>query len=1613
MDQPKLQKSLGVQFKAYPHIPIKVLNDFSSFPSLQGLEGVLFCLGQEPLEALAQEKLVPKGRKVTGLRNQPISLPLTKMRALVSYSPGVQVVDYAHYVDLQCDTSMALRYHETGSMAPVYGKYEYVHSFDTLRKFIEDQYEGTQTQVDVALDLETVGLDPYLKPTLTHPGAYVVSIQMSVVKGESAVLRFQNRGREEAWFSSLLHVADLAWILTTPKVKMKGANLKYDLHWLWVRGGLVCTNFVFDTTLVGSLLDENRSNGLDVHAKVYVPSLAGYCVAPDTRLWMGDLSWSKASGVKVGDTLVGFDEHSPSTGRRVIKKSAVLSVQRLNLLCYDIVMSSGTKMRVSANHMWLVNMGEKGGNLRWMRTEDPLLVGKRIKRVTEVIPPGDDFDSGWFSGVLDGEGWTTKAAHSNSFRLGFAQKPGLVLDRALSIAGNDFTLHITAGKSCHNVTCRGSYGGLLVLQKYRPIRLLDHGDWWGCTLPQEYTHDFVVSATPVGVQEVVSIKTSTSTFIAEGLASHNSDEFDRTVDKSRIDLVPPEKLLSYAGGDSDATLQVADVMKQELLKDRQLTSFYVNIMHPAARAFESVEQGGVLVSRERLLELEADLNTEILQLIAQAKGVLGGRVVAKHYDPDKLGGLNLTKASMITDYMFSPMGLNLKPKVFTERTKAPSTGLDHLLQFEDVPEAKAFINVIKDYASATKTLSTYVVGFMKHIRSDGRMHPSYWFFAGNKDEGEGGTNCMPAGELVLTDRGYLPVESVQVGDQVISHTGRIRRVTATVDNGVQPIVTVTLANGLELRTTPNHKYLVGGGVCWVQAIDLEPGDPIVVHSGKEEWKVVPDWEDFRVSTWGRVFNTKTGKFLTQNPKEKWGHLKVCLYRNGAQSRGEDRKDFSVHGLMARVFHVPGKGDEIRHLNGIAWDDTLGNLRWGTSKGNRQDAVNHGTMNRRTGAQAKLCQAAVDFIRAQPVATRHHGWANKALSERFGVCERLIRAVRAGQRGEARDYGGKEAKFSLSEVVRVVLDTTPVRTYGLTVEVDESHVTGGIVTHNTGRLSCHAPTFQCLRGSSLVLTDTGAVSIESIVMGYEGGKSYRVLTHTGAWREVVGVYRNGVQPVFDVSFETGIIVGSTENHPYLTSRGWVRTDQLLPGDICYAAKRDRGSTSDAGVHQSNVPLMGGHEESLHQSNQQGLAEVRGSWHHVVPPVGGVLQVPGRHGGEALQGYVGGAVGREQQLRTGKLCLGYAQATGEQQDELQEDRVEWADQDRSRVGVRSRDQSGTVALSVIRGDADGASLDERDPWDRDVFQEIKVVAVVPAGECETFDLTIEGSHSFVANGVVVHNTVPKHTKWAKRIRRCYIAPDGHLVVERDYSQGELKVVACVANEQVMLQAYKDGKDLHVITGGKAAGLTYEEMMALKVSDPELFAKYRQQGKPGNFGLLYGMGAEGFQIYAFKNYGVYFTMEEATAFHAAFFATYPRLLTYHSSYKAMAKKEGQVRSPLGRIRHLPLITSPNREVASGAERQAINSPIQGTLSDMLIWTIALEHKQGLSKVSPCFGAIHDAAYNYIPEDQVDIILPKQLEIMENLPFHLVGWNPQLKFTADAKIGLDMAYLKGYERV
>ena len=178
------------------------------------------------------------------------------------------------------------------------------------------------------------------------------------------------------------------------------------------------------------------------------------------------------------------------------------------------------------------------------------------------------------------------------------------------------------------------------------------------------------------------------------------------------------------------------------------------------------------------------------------------------------------------------------------------------------------------------------------------------------------------------------------------------------------------------------------------------------------------------------------------------------------------------------------------------------------------------------------------------------------------------------------------------------------------------------------------------------------------------------------------------------------------------------------------------------------------------------------------------------------------------------------------------------------------------------------------------------------------------------------IPIRTKEGRRIREAFIAKEGSILLAADYSQVELRLMAHFSQDEAMLKAFQDGKDIHAATAAEVFGLPLE-----KVSGEE-----RRAAKAINFGLIYGMGAFGLA----KQLGI--SRTQAQEYISLYFSRYPGVLNYMDQSKEKAKDLGYVETLLGRRLYLPGIHSSNAIARSGAERIAINAPLQGTAADII---------------------------------------------------------------------------------
>jgi DNA polymerase I len=178
------------------------------------------------------------------------------------------------------------------------------------------------------------------------------------------------------------------------------------------------------------------------------------------------------------------------------------------------------------------------------------------------------------------------------------------------------------------------------------------------------------------------------------------------------------------------------------------------------------------------------------------------------------------------------------------------------------------------------------------------------------------------------------------------------------------------------------------------------------------------------------------------------------------------------------------------------------------------------------------------------------------------------------------------------------------------------------------------------------------------------------------------------------------------------------------------------------------------------------------------------------------------------------------------------------------------------------------------------------------------------------------IPVRSEAGRRIRKAFVPREGFTLLSCDYSQIELRVMAALANDATMIEAFRNGADIHTITAAKV----------FVVEPQDVTSDMRRTAKMVNFGIIYGISAFGLS----QRLGI--PRAEASAIIDAYFREYPAIRGFMERTVNSARETGYVETLSGRRRHLPDLTSANQNIRGNAERAAINTPIQGTAADMI---------------------------------------------------------------------------------
>jgi len=241
------------------------------------------------------------------------------------------------------------------------------------------------------------------------------------------------------------------------------------------------------------------------------------------------------------------------------------------------------------------------------------------------------------------------------------------------------------------------------------------------------------------------------------------------------------------------------------------------------------------------------------------------------------------------------------------------------------------------------------------------------------------------------------------------------------------------------------------------------------------------------------------------------------------------------------------------------------------------------------------------------------------------------------------------------------------------------------------------------------------------------------------------------------------------------------------------------------------------------------------------------------------------------------------------------------------------------------------------------------------------------------------IPIRTELGREIRRAFIADPGHVLISADYSQIELRVLAHLAEDETLIQAFQEGMDIH-------------DQTALKVFGPDSLLdphELRRRAKIVNYALLYGKTA----FTLAKDIGV--TPQAAQEFINAYFAGFPRVRAYIDRTIEEGRTTGVVRTMYGRRRLMPDLTSPNVQIRAAAERAAVNLPIQGTAADIMKKAMIEVHAALARTSTRMILTVHDELLFEVPESGAEEMAALVREKMQDAA------SLKVPLTVDAGIG------------
>lgn len=250
--------------------------------------------------------------------------------------------------------------------------------------------------------------------------------------------------------------------------------------------------------------------------------------------------------------------------------------------------------------------------------------------------------------------------------------------------------------------------------------------------------------------------------------------------------------------------------------------------------------------------------------------------------------------------------------------------------------------------------------------------------------------------------------------------------------------------------------------------------------------------------------------------------------------------------------------------------------------------------------------------------------------------------------------------------------------------------------------------------------------------------------------------------------------------------------------------------------------------------------------------------------------------------------------------------------------------------------------------------------------SFNQTVTATGRLSSSNPNLQN-IPIRSEEGRRIRAAFVPAPGHVFVSADYSQIELRLLAHLSQDAVLVEAFRSGQDVHARTAAEIFAVPVETVSA----------DQRREAKTINFGIIYGMGAHRLA----RSLGIPF--KTAQQYIDQYFARYSGIKGYMDGVLEEARQRGYVTTLQGRRRYVPDLQSKNRQVVSAAERVAINTPIQGTAADLIkIAMVAIDRRLQQEKLDTrMLLQVHDELLFEVPEEEIEIVTSLVRESMESV--------------------------------